>query len=254
MIDVLFGDSPAGALKAAKGVLGNRLGTICPLTLALDIGRLDEPVLDRISVLRRLFQHFPDADGVVTALAAANRRSLAHLRQCQGRREPVRIWVSRSDPAEWCGFLFVCHLLGASRVPLLAVFVPEPLHSTGEIVPEQFASLILLAQHVSCETIEAGAREWQTLVGENAPLRAVVNGRVLSVPENFYDFVLRRVMPDRAFHAAQLIGRALLALPGVGDGWLYLRMQVMVAAGELEQLAPAEPDHPYSGRYRAAVT
>ena len=252
MIDLLFGESAAGAFKAAARSLAQQPGTICPLTLALDIGPLDDPDPGRVAVLRRLFSPFPGADEIVSGLADTNRRTLAHLGACQTSGEPVRIWLSPSDPAERCGFLFVCHLLSAARTPLRAVFVPEPFLCTGEIAPEQFARLVRLEQPVPGETIGAGERDWQRLVGENAPLRAVVNGRVVSVPLDFYDFILRREAPGMAFRAAQLIGRALRALPGVGDAWLYPRMQAMVASGELEQLAPPGPDHPYSGLYRVA--
>lgn len=32
------------------------------------------------------------------------------------------------------------------------------------------------------------ALEWTDLVNENSPLRAVINGKLIGVPEDFYDF------------------------------------------------------------------
>ena len=37
---------------------------------------------------------------------------------------------------------------------------------------------------------------WGILAEENSPLRAVVNNRVLSVPEDFYDFLIWKWLKD----------------------------------------------------------
>ncbi|MEG1500325.1 MAG: hypothetical protein RR396_00030 [Clostridiales bacterium] len=34
-------------------------------------------------------------------------------------------------------------------------------------------------------------------------------------------------------------------MPGLGDQWLYSRIQAMLAAGQLIEVAPAKDGHPY---------
>ncbi len=61
----------------------------------------------------------------------------------------------------------------------------------------------------------------RTSRGENAPLRAVVNGRLMSVPEDWYDPFLRREIAARPaeFSAAQVVGTVLGKYQlGIGDG------------------------------------
>jgi len=93
---------------------------------------------------------------------------------------------------------------------------------------------------------EAYAALWSELAAESAPLRAVVNGRLVGVPEDFYDFALRANIPDGEFPSALLIGKALSFVNGVGHRWLHLRIRHMIGAGELIEVRPANGDHPYS--------
>ena len=51
--------------------------------------------------------------------------------------------------------------------------------------------------------------EWLPLREENAPLRAVINGQLHRVGEDFYDPFIRARIPDGAFQVAQLIGEVL---------------------------------------------
>jgi hypothetical protein len=77
------------------------------------------------------------------------------------------------------------------------------------------------------------------LVSEDAPLRAVINGRLMSVPADFYDYTLRAHFPDGVFTVAQAIGRALgMSQLGISDWWYAQRMRRMTESGELEAVRP----------------
>lgn len=67
------------------------------------------------------------------------------------------------------------------------------------------------------------------------------------MPEDFYDFALRANLPDGEFKVAELIGKTLCQISGVGDRWLFLRLAAMLQSGELIAVAEATEDHPYSG-------
>jgi len=298
MIELTFGEGPAGALKVAKsmkrqgraasaiGIIGatrrearkligsarreaRRLAAAAypaleggaddveSLELALDIGDiagLDGDLDARRKVLESLYGDFP---GVPDALLRASLRALARIRGAT--HEKIRLWVCMCDPAELCGLYFVCRLLPESSAPLYVVRVPHQLEagqsmishrSTGEIPPEGFASLALREEEISPLLRKHWASLWDGLARENAPLRAAVNGAVMGVPENFYDFALRANLPQDEESVARIIGKTLLALPGVGDRWLFARIQSMLRAGELIQVRPPSGDHPYSGTVR----
>ena len=78
------------------------------------------------------------------------------------------------------------------------------------------------------------------------PLIASLDGRLLGVPEDFYDHLLYKRMPEGPFLMARLIGEALgYYNVGVGDGWYALRIRAMIDRGELKVVEPGDGRQPY---------
>lgn len=88
-----------------------------------------------------------------------------------------------------------------------------------------------LAEELTRPVLRMLALEWERLREENAPLRAVVNGRVMGVSEDFYDPVLRRCLTEKPQKVANVLGQALVQLSGVGDWLLARRLRAMAEAG-----------------------
>ena len=289
MIELAFGESPAGALKMAKSMkqenrLNNVIGVIGgagkeqrevkkprnwsgitmggssedveALTLALDIGDISDIDTDmnvRKKLLDDLVADFP---GVPDVIWETNLHTLTRLQEAKATLEPVRMWICVSNPAELCGFYFVCRLMVDAQTPLSVVRVPEQIEkdnsivsyrNTGEINPEAFGAYTEYEEPLSELQRRVYANIWSDLVRENAPLRAVINGSLIGVPKDFYDFALRANMPDGEFKVAELIGKTLSQISGVGDRWLFLRIKAMLQSGELIAVSAATEDHPYSG-------
>lgn len=73
----------------------------------------------------------------------------------------------------------------------------------------------------------------------------MVNGRVRSVGEDFYDDCIRRALPAGRKKIAQVIGDILgRERPGIGDAWLADRVRVLVDAGEY-RIAEEDPERFY---------
>lgn len=289
MIELVFGESPAGALKLAKSMKqGDQLtGAIAvfggskkeqrmakkprkwsgltmegsskevkSLTLALDIGDISDMntgMNARKKMLDDLFANFSEFSNVIWK---DNKDALNKIQESRSTLEPIRIWMSTSDPAETCGLYFICHFMLDSKTPLSVVRVPMQLEkdnnlftyrSTGEIPAEEFGALIKYEEPLSQCQRSAYANIWSDLMIVNAPLRAIINGKIINAPTNFYDFALRGNIPAEEFRVAQLIGKTLNQLPGVGDHWLFLRIQAMIQSGELIEVSVATDEHPYSG-------
>ena len=95
--------------------------------------------------------------------------------------------------------------------------------------------------------ISGYALEWRRLQEENAPLRVVLNGQLVSAPEDIYDeFILRELAVRKdefleAYLIADVMGKYQL---GIGDAWLALRIETMVQKGILEVVKAAPEDGP----------
>ena len=81
--------------------------------------------------------------------------------------------------------------------------------TSGEMEPWLWGRLAETGRRLPAGYLRGLAGAWQDLQKENAPLRAVVNGRLVSLPEDGYDPFLRRVIAAQPaeFSAAQAAGR-----------------------------------------------
>lgn len=231
-------------------------GDVGVLMLVLDIGDISGMDIDMKRRKNELDMLYGDFQGVPDEMWNVYKHTLMRLDEAKATMEPVRIWVCDSSPAEMCGLYFFCDLMRTAKTPLSVVHVPERLerdntisiyHSTGEIDPELLGSFTEYEEPISQLQRITYANIWRDLVNENAPLRTLINGNLMGVPEYFYDFALRANMPSGEFRVAQLIGKTLIQISGVSDRWLFLRIQAMLKSGELIMVSPATEDHPYSG-------
>ena len=169
--------------------------------------------------------------------------------------ETLRVWTS-SAPFSACAFAFLCDALRDITCELSVVALPEywltgntTLQSYmgwGEVHPGQFYRFLPLARKIPDMEKCVRSTVWQELKEENAPLRALVNSKLISVPEDFYDTIIMKNIPDGEFVMAWLIGTILGKYPlGVSDGWYALRIKKMIADGVLEIVADRDPTHPY---------
>ncbi len=185
---------------------------------------------------------------------------LRNWKQVQERMEAgeaVRLWYSDSpdDRCGLCWFLAQISRQGLS-LELWAVKLPDwdpqgevvvQYSGWGEVRPGEWGRHAQRQQKLPKLLVLAAANQWRFLQRENAPLRAVVNAKLVSVPEDFYDPFIRKELAllEKEFREERLIGSVLgRQRLGVGDGWLALRIQAMVESGELIVLSEPEGDEP----------
>ena len=80
--------------------------------------------------------------------------------------------------------------------------------------------------------------EWRRMQEQNTPLRAMVDGKVQSVPADFYDEIILSCVPEDESQAALTVGRSIIALDKTGnrvsDMLVFSRIRALGAAGRLE--------------------
>ena len=79
--------------------------------------------------------------------------------------------------------------------------------------------------------------EWTRLQEENTPLRAMVDGKLQSVPADFYDAAILSCVPAEESSAALTVGRAIAKLDEtgnrVGDMLIFARIRALAQAGQI---------------------
>lgn len=264
MLDIAFSNSVRGSLKIARheGLDGGQDPIVC-LDLALNVGDISEPLPGPLR-RRALEDLIAPADGPQQAEQAAGtllsqaEKALSLILDRAGRGEPLRLWYNRNSPGDLCHLYWLMDRLESFPAANIIV-VPLPHYHQrqdgmvevykgwGEVAPSRYGAFSALAERPSRPFRLALSTAWRELQGENTPLRAVIDGRLVSVAADFYDPFLRRELArmPAEFSEAHLLGNTLGRHQlQVGDGFLAGRVETMVQAGELEPLTTAPAGEP----------
>lgn len=226
--------------------------------LKLSVGDISEPFSDnRTDFLQSMVLiDGEEFAGIGRELMDTAKKSLEKLLAASG---PVRIWTSR-NPDELCGFCHILTLLPQNadirvvELPEYEVIDNELRICSGwsEIEPTDMGRLQALERPLTDTERRYFTGLWRDLQAENGPLRAVINGKLCTVREDFYDWLILRELdkqPDY-FHEGRLIGQILGKYPlGLGDFQIALRIEEFISRGMLTPAtAPAE-NEPIYHRY-----
>lgn len=235
---------------------------IINLPLALSVGNISETGIgaERKAAISFLMGIFPSpVFQVVDELLNNAHKSYAMLLERAQKGEPIRVWGSHS-PDEMCGLYWLMAQLlpiGLEKLDITLVELPEwerrpdgcivQYIGWGEVEPYRFGQMALLGKKLPANYLLSLANRWKELQRENAFLRAVLNGKLVSVPESLYDtFILQELeKQEDEFVEAQLVGQVLGKYQlGIGDGWIALRIEQFIRDGLLIPVTAPEPDVP----------
>lgn len=278
MIEILFGESEAASMKAAKcTVLHGKIqgatsvwcvgkkkpapppfqgwieGTsdevIC-LGFLLDIGSISKPFDSpyRRNLIYSIYaqnQWEQDVEMEAALKASGDNyvKKLQRLKEFLENGEPVRIWYSDA-PYSRCGFYHICSFLQKYENEIHTVKLPEYIVSGkqitsyinwGEVSAEQFSLFLPYEKVLSLPELRMYASLWSELVHADTPLRAVINGTVHSVHEDFYDYQIFDFLTHEPTKQARLIGNLLGHLrSGIGDWWYAKRIEHYIEQGKIK--------------------
>ncbi len=232
-----------------QAVGGDSTEVVC-LPFLLDIGDITVPVESeyRKELMLELYTitGFGDADTHKSLVDDTWDRYLHEIERLKSyalQGEAIRLWYSQA-PYSLCGFYYACSLLKEYHCKVSAIKLPHHLQisdteiqqntSWGEITAGKFYQYLPFEQALPGSEIRFFASCWDELKEDQSVLRAVINGRVIGVPEDFYDPIIRKEIPEEEFVMAYLIGTIMGKYPfGIGDYWYAKRINRMIERGEL---------------------
>ena len=283
MIEVAFSESEAAVIREAKGKFTDEkrrekvsfrsgekrkenLEKVICLAFLLDIGDIRKPVdseYRRNLIFSMYHQDQWRDDSGQTAVRELKKAGdlyvsgLNRLETYLDAGEPVRIWYGDAPYAQ-CGFSFLCHRMKGRRNPVSAVKLPEQelrgapavgCSSWGEMDPEELPRCLKYEKPVSEKERDMHSAVWSGLMRENSPLRANINGRLLGVSEDFYDFLIFREMSEEPAKQAFVIGKILGNHPiGIRDWWYAKRIDFLIEQGKIRVT-----EEPEMGKYSRSI-
>lgn len=229
MLEVFFSESAKSLRQMSRKI--KNLEAIISLDCHLDIGDISNGINGsrRAEIFKHLFNR--------TDLATQQQK-LEKINIAAKTGRAIRIWKS-ATPSVACGFAFLCDELRAIDCEISVVLLPEyvigPTDTItsyshwGEVSPDEFERFLSFEKKLT--SIEKGlyANRWQELKVENSPLRAIVNGKLLSVPVDFYDHLIIKNISDDEFVMEELIAHLMGKYPiGVSDAWYAHRIAYLL--------------------------
>lgn len=284
MIEVLFGESEAASMKAAKSTVisshvngptsvwmvgkktppegtftgwveGTAEEVVC-LGFMLDIGNIKESVESqyRKNLIYSMYTQNqygknPEMDEELKLAGEVYSNELLRLKKYLEDGETIRVWYSDA-PYSRCGFYSLCRILQNYKNEIHIVKLPEHVvrktgiiiyRSWGEVSAEEFAGFLSHERMLTKEEEMMYAQLWIELVDDNSLLRAVINGRVTGVPEDFYDFLIWKRLTCKPIKEARLIGDILGYFQiGMGDWWFAKRIEHFIQQGKIKVMEDSE--------------
>ena len=175
----------------------------------------------------------------------------------------IRVWVD-STPQVNCGYAYLCDLLRHIDCDLRKVVLPEYWSKEENILIKgegwhtidagQLYRFLKLEQAVPMIEKVMYGNLWQEMKRDKANLRAIVNGELMSVPDDFYDFLIMKELPDEPIIMGRLIARIFRYALGVADYWFSYRIDWMIKNGEIHVIGIHDGSHPYGRILKKAET
>jgi hypothetical protein len=274
MIHILFGPSPAGGLEIALMDLGlEKKDSVISFWDMFSVGpirRLHEMhgKGNRLDWMKRLIN-----DRDILDFQLTNQQAIDQIATIP-TGEHVTIWVA-DNAHEQTGLCYTLFLLKDKDIDIHIINTTQ-LHNenfkqkdiiytvlnTGEVSPEKLQIIYQqskqqppLTQHER----EDFEKEWLSLSASQETLRIWRNGRIHSVPEDYYDdYMIKRAKKLHGktktkewMKAARLIGDVLGHLDQyVGDSFLEYRLKKLIEADVFEWEGSLEAMRYYSVRLR----
>jgi len=239
-----------------KAVGGNSHDVV-NIGFSLDIGDISGAIdgNERQNIFRKIWGRFDFEDKEREQFFQDQRKDMEKLLSAATEGIPIRIWKSNA-PYSDCGFHFVCNLLRSIDCNISVVPLPKynliseneiiEYSHWGEVEAGKFYQFLPLEKQLTQIEKRVVSDHWNELTAENAPLRAVLNGKLTSVPENFYDFIITKNLPDNNFIMARFIGKLLGEYSlGISDSWYAFRIDKMIEENKLIVIENKDTSHPY---------
>lgn len=261
MIDVFFSEGAKYSIKRAKEIKNNKtlqmVEDVLYIGSNLDIGRLSADPSDykRQKLLNEVLDNGFLNPSELRQVSKEQRGQIEKLLAAANKGKVIRIWKSEAAFSA-TAFSFVCHLLKDIHCEIRVISLVKnyvdarnrliSFQYWGELAPEDYHSFPLIEEKLTEVEKKSQSALWKELKKENSPLRAVVNGTLISVPEDFYDHLLIKNFPDEEFKVEELLTEVIGKYPlAVTDGWYLYRLDQMIERNQLKVTSPKNVDSPF---------
>lgn len=220
-----------------------------------DIGYLNEPEDSeyRMKLPASLYyghhvRLHPEDEAELLEDGKHNLKTLKALQKLAEAGKSFRIWYS-SSAMEMSGFYYLCNVLKDYETDVYVVELPQVftigdkskhISSWGMAHTYEFGYLVENQRLLQKSELKYRASLWQTLVEENAPLRAVVSNVLMSVPADFYDGIIMSCFTGDTIRENEWVSEIMSLYLGISSGFAEQRIWEMGKSGVISLVQDGE--------------
>lgn len=247
MIEVLFSEGEAGSMKLAKqsNFLPGKIEEVICLDFMLDIGDIRKSIDSQYRKDLICSMYFQGQYGDIghEEVGDIYVQELLRLKKYLDNGKNIRIWYSHA-PYSICGFYHLCKLLEKYNHTIHVIKLPDyriekkgivRFQNWGEMIAKEFVNHLMFEKELTKQEIQLYSYLWNELVEDNSPMRALVNGQVIGVQEDFYDHLMWKHLSQTPIVQARFIGTLLNNYQiSVPDWWYAKRIDDYIEKGKIK--------------------
>lgn len=254
MIDICFNLSVEGNLNAIKHQLGNPTKTddIVLLDLQLNYGLLNGDLFEiqserEAKIHKSFFANVSEKElnSLCKKKFKSIKSTLAKLDKKLKNGDGIRLWLS-NNAFDRCGLYWFCDYARKYDCKIYTVICPgiELVEDENKFIENTrwaafsdlpyMASFTEKAVELSKSEINLYSELWQKLVKENAPLRVLIDDRVISTTEDFYDSVILSCITKEPKPQITIIGDFLERWYCADYCFISERIEHLLKQGQIE--------------------
>jgi predicted transcriptional regulator len=158
----------------------------------------------------------------------------------------VYLWHGHCD-REICGMIYTLHLLKDKAINAYIVNVSDKIvennhgmvveiiaSSATEIVPEKLGVYLKLARKIERDEYNDLVTQWTDLLKENSLLRSYVNGKMVSISEDYFDKDILKFTDKKYMKESRIFCEALANIePRITEAYMFWRIKELVRLGKM---------------------
>ena len=268
MINICFSDITPANLRESKYIL-NKSGistdiadNLLSITLQLDQGNIPDNGIgtERLNFLKQLHKDYIYGENVPSTYDGGFARSVNAIKKIEkgvADGEEFRIWYSEEN-SEYCAFCWLISFFEEinAKNKIVAIKLPSETMSTHGKYERRFSSASFspeeLLEHISKQNIVSKslknfhANQWTNAKKENASLRIVLHGNIVSVNDDFYDSAMMIEIDKYSglISEGKLVSMCMVKL-GLTDIFVGKRIEHMIKKGLFEVVSQPSISAPF---------
>ena len=254
MLDISFNDSTGGNLLAIKYRLENLIKSTDIITLLFHFeygslrGDIYKTQANYEKIMSKAFFNNISEEELNSNCEKALQKiqaSLAKIDKKLKDGEDIRLWISNSA-SDICGLYWLCDYVKNFNCKIYTVICPgiEPSDDKNKLVQKSkwaafknlsyMASFAKNSKELSILEINLYSELWQKLVKEDAPLRVLVDDKVVSTSEDFFDKTILSYVGNETKYQAEIICDFLKDWYCVDYCFVAERLSLFIKQGTIE--------------------